>query len=47
MRRLDPEPESEDAIPRWLARLSRVVVVAFVLAVAALVVFSVVVFALR
>jgi len=45
--RLDPEPKPEDLIPRWLARLSRVVVVAFVLAVGALVVFSAVVFALR
>ncbi len=47
MRRLDREPGPEDVIPRWLARLSRIVVVAFVVGVSALLLFSVVVFALR
>lgn len=44
---LGDEPELDDVIPRWLKRLSRIVVVGFVLAVAALIVFAIVVFAVR
>ncbi len=41
------EPGPEDAVPRWLWRLSRLLVVGFVAAVAALVVVAVVAFAVR
>lgn len=43
----DEGPRPEDVVPRWLWRLSRVVVVAFVVGVAGLVVLAVVLFAVR
>ena len=41
------EPEPGDVIPRWLQRLSRIVVAGFVVAVTALIAVAVVLFAVR
>jgi hypothetical protein len=46
-RPLDEGPEPEEVVPRWLWRLSRIVVVAFVATVTALIIVALVLFVLR